>query len=287
MQDRGGARSYYHVDGLGSTRALTNQDGLVTDRYTYDAFGTILTRHGTTANLYLFAGERLDQGLGQYDLRARLYDPGTGRFESRDTSGVLTSGMRPLGDYLYGGADPVNNIDPSGHCIIASNRRYGNIVHKKIGEHFVELDPDHNVANQWISTILDLELGIYTIISNRLNLRPDLVERYEDRGYAYEIKPAGSWLEGKAQLTGYLKMLNAWDYRHRVWKYGTQYEPEHYIPVTDLVFAIVDDPVLGVIIYQVCDLKQIIHEAMVYMLYTALEAWYANAMLLADLGSPL
>ena len=38
FQDRAGVRSYYAVDGLGSTRALTNSAGAITDTENFDAF---------------------------------------------------------------------------------------------------------------------------------------------------------------------------------------------------------------------------------------------------------
>src|SRR4030095_3276262 len=60
-QGRGGVRSYYHVDGLGSTRALTDASGVVTDRYAYDAFGRTIGQVGSTGNVYLFAGEQRDK----------------------------------------------------------------------------------------------------------------------------------------------------------------------------------------------------------------------------------
>jgi outer membrane lipoprotein-sorting protein len=43
-QKRGNVKSYYHYDGLGSTRALTYSSGEITDTYTYDAFGNLLIR---------------------------------------------------------------------------------------------------------------------------------------------------------------------------------------------------------------------------------------------------
>lgn len=36
---RDGQTSYFHFDGQGNTRALTDPNHNVTDRYTYDAFG--------------------------------------------------------------------------------------------------------------------------------------------------------------------------------------------------------------------------------------------------------
>lgn len=115
FEDRAGARSYYAVDGMGSTRALTNTAGAVTDTYTYDAFGVAIGHAGTTANGYQFAGERFDGNLQQYDLRSRYYNPASGRFTSRDTYDGRTSSPLTLNHYTYAGGDPVDNSDPSGH----------------------------------------------------------------------------------------------------------------------------------------------------------------------------
>jgi hypothetical protein len=38
-QDRDGVAIYYHFDGQGSTLALSNENGDVTDEYAYNAFG--------------------------------------------------------------------------------------------------------------------------------------------------------------------------------------------------------------------------------------------------------
>ena len=56
-QDRGGTRTYYISDAIGSTRALVNQDGNVVATYTYDAYGRELSSTGTVPNVYLYAGE--------------------------------------------------------------------------------------------------------------------------------------------------------------------------------------------------------------------------------------
>jgi hypothetical protein len=47
-QTRRGVPSYYLVDGLGSTRALTDATGRFTDRYIYDAFGRTISQTGST-----------------------------------------------------------------------------------------------------------------------------------------------------------------------------------------------------------------------------------------------
>lgn len=106
--------SFHSLDGHGSVRQLTDQVGIITDTYTYDAFGKLILRTGTTPNPYLYAGERFDEDLGLYHLRARYYNADRGRFVSTDPYPGETDDPSSLHKYLYANADPVNFIDPSG-----------------------------------------------------------------------------------------------------------------------------------------------------------------------------
>src|SRR5207244_2978163 len=103
---------YYGYDGLGSTRYLTDDGGIITDTYVYDAFGILTASTGSTENDYLFAGEQWDPDLGLYYLRARYYHPYSGRFWTADT--FLGDEVDPLSlhKYVYCAADPVNRVDP-------------------------------------------------------------------------------------------------------------------------------------------------------------------------------
>jgi RHS repeat-associated protein len=107
-------RSFYHVDGLGSTRALTDINGLLTDAYSYEAFGEIIKQLGNTQNSYLFAGEQRDPNLGLDYLRARYLDVNSGRFYGRDPFKGIIKNPMTLNPFLYAGNNPVNLIDPSG-----------------------------------------------------------------------------------------------------------------------------------------------------------------------------
>ena len=117
-QIAGNVLSYYQYDGGGSVRQLTNSVGQVTDSYEYDAFGNSFTKVGTTPNNYLYRGEQYDSDLGLYYLRARYYNPATGRFPSRDPEdpdmGDPTD-PKTLHKYLYAGGEPINAVDPTGH----------------------------------------------------------------------------------------------------------------------------------------------------------------------------
>ena len=86
----------------------------MTDSYEYDAFGNSFTVSGTTPNNYLYRGEQFDSDLGLYYLRARYYNPASGRFYSRDPKDGRRTNPQSLLKYLYANGDPVNGIDPMG-----------------------------------------------------------------------------------------------------------------------------------------------------------------------------
>ena len=128
-QAQGGATSYYLYDGGGTVRGLANAAGAVTDTFTFDGFGNLISRTGTTANDMLYRGEQFDAGLGFYYLRARWYNPVSGRFLTTDKyegddSGALAYSNRNHASsdfahhlYEYGEADPVSFVDPTGRGV--------------------------------------------------------------------------------------------------------------------------------------------------------------------------
>jgi RHS repeat-associated protein len=110
-QKRGTTTSWYAFDGLGSTRQLTNNNESVTDTYSYDAFGNLLSSTGTTENVYRFVGRQgyyHDPESALTLLTTRYYQAAHGRFLTVDP---IRSG---LCWYLYGNANPINRTDPRG-----------------------------------------------------------------------------------------------------------------------------------------------------------------------------
>ena len=97
-----------------STRQLTDSNSLVTDTYTYDAFGLLLNRSGATENNYMYTGEQYDPNVGFYYLRARYYNQSNGRFLTMDTWAGSMFEPASLHKYLYCAGNPVGNWDPSG-----------------------------------------------------------------------------------------------------------------------------------------------------------------------------
>jgi hypothetical protein len=89
-QERDGQVRYYNFDGQGSTRELTDENGAVTDTYTYTAFGEEIAHTGTTDTPFRYGG-----ALGYYTdndpngiyVRERVYEPTNGRWLSPSDSG--------------------------------------------------------------------------------------------------------------------------------------------------------------------------------------------------------
>jgi len=103
-------------DGHGSTRQLTDTTGnLATDQvFSYDGYGVLLGYTGTPQTNLLYCGEYFDSDLKQYNLRARYYDPYSGRFNQLDLYAGNNADPQSLHKYLYCHANPVNGIDPTG-----------------------------------------------------------------------------------------------------------------------------------------------------------------------------
>jgi RHS repeat-associated protein len=105
--DAGGTKAFLR-DALGSTVALTDSAGAVTDVYTYEPFGRSIAQ-GSTANAERFTGREQDNSESYY-YRARYYRPTEGRFLSEDAIRLAPDASL----YAYVGGDPVSRIDPTG-----------------------------------------------------------------------------------------------------------------------------------------------------------------------------
>ena len=97
-----GESFYYHTDALGSTRELTDESGTVVATYNYDAFGNTIASTGTVENPFRFTGNvgyYWDEELQTYHIRARNYQPTTGRWTSQDPIG-FAGGINLYGAYF-------------------------------------------------------------------------------------------------------------------------------------------------------------------------------------------
>jgi len=112
-QRRGSSTSYYHYDGLGSTRELTDDSETVTDTNLCDAWGVNVDSTGSTENNYRWNGRSgyyHDVETSNYYVRARIYKPASARWLSVDPLGFVVGGNR----FIYSYNNVCINSDPSG-----------------------------------------------------------------------------------------------------------------------------------------------------------------------------
>jgi RHS repeat-associated protein len=172
-QEQANSRTYYYVDGLGSTRVLTDAQGAIVSKYNYEAYGELINSTGGVENKYLFAGEQFDEALGDYYNRARYYDADTGRFTRRDTFEGYQTKPTTLHSYIYANTNPVTFTDPSGFISInelTSVRNIADILSSsiRIGERFLSFVDKVDATISVIQTIQ----SAFNIVSSPSSLLP-------------------------------------------------------------------------------------------------------------------
>lgn len=108
-----GSSVFYTFDPQGSVAQRLDTAGTVLSSHLYDAFGLEQTTPTGVTDPYGFKGQwgyYTDRETGLQLLTLRYYDPGTGRFLTRDPSGYGGG----LNLYAYCGGNPVNLCDPTG-----------------------------------------------------------------------------------------------------------------------------------------------------------------------------
>ena len=111
-------KTYYVTDMHGNVVQLLDESGNVTKTYEYDSFGNEVKPEKKDENPYRYCGEYYDKETEEVYLRARYYEPGVGRFITRDTYTGESDEPLSLHLYTYCENDGVNMVDPSGHDAI-------------------------------------------------------------------------------------------------------------------------------------------------------------------------
>jgi RHS repeat-associated protein len=108
----------YHYDYRGSTVAITDTAGNVTDRVSYSPYGCVVSRLGNTDTPFLFNGSYgvMTEANGLIQMRARFYNTMSCRFINADPMGLEAG----LNHYAYASGNPVSLNDPFGLCTESS-----------------------------------------------------------------------------------------------------------------------------------------------------------------------
>ena len=111
-----GTLTVYHCDLRGSVRAVTDQTGTVTDRYSYSLYGEKTHDTGDGDHIFGYCGRDgvITERDGLLYMRARYYSPELKRFISADSVIGNLSSTPSLNRYAYANGNPVTQIDPFG-----------------------------------------------------------------------------------------------------------------------------------------------------------------------------
>ena len=112
--------TYYTQNAHGDVVNLTDKDGKVTKSYRYDAFGIEKNIDENDTNAFRYCGEYYDKETATVYLRARNYNPSTGRFISRDSFAGKNEEPLSLNKYTYCHNNPLIYFDPTGNVISLS-----------------------------------------------------------------------------------------------------------------------------------------------------------------------
>ncbi len=115
QEDANGFKTY-HYDYRGSTVAITDESGNVVDTFTYDTYGQLIARTGTTDTPFMYNGRDgvMTDANGLLYMRARYYSPELKRFINADIIVGDLSNSQTLNRYAYANGNPISNIDPFG-----------------------------------------------------------------------------------------------------------------------------------------------------------------------------
>ena len=103
---------YYLHNAHGDVVQRISENGTSAPKYKYDAFGNERNLVVTDPNPFRYCGEYYDAELQEIYLRARSYDPSTGRFSQEDPAKDTNNW------YSYTNHNPVNFTDPSGMIMV-------------------------------------------------------------------------------------------------------------------------------------------------------------------------
>jgi RHS repeat-associated protein len=113
----GNQARYYHFDYLGSTLALSDRQGQLTDLYVYSPYGRLLAHEGNNPQPFTFVGRwgvRMELSGTLYQMGARYYDAESGRFLSREPLWPILGDPIQSNPYQYARSQPSLWIDPFG-----------------------------------------------------------------------------------------------------------------------------------------------------------------------------
>ena len=150
-EETSGSFKTYHFDYRGSTAAITDINGNVTDTFEYDTYGNLISRTGTSAVIFLYNGRDgvVTDENGLIYMRARYYSPELRRFINADIIAGEISNAATLNRYAYANGNPVSNIDPFGLSAERGTTTYDEKYYKSKAYKKIQDNADDILLYSW------------------------------------------------------------------------------------------------------------------------------------------
>ena len=123
---------YFFKNQQGDIIAITDQNGDVIAKYSYDAWGLCtITQDSSTVgianiNPFRYRGYYFDSEIGMYYLQSRYYNPVVGRFVNADEPECVMLSLNAVRHdlFAYCNNNPINYTDATGHIALADDALY-------------------------------------------------------------------------------------------------------------------------------------------------------------------
>ncbi len=148
---------YYHLDALGSVRAITDQNAAVIERHDYLPFGEEWNPQ-PSIDARKFTGKERDLETGYDYFGARYLSSKTARFTTTDPSYTLTENLvdpQRWNRYSYVRNSPMRYVDPDGRVVRVADDKALNIMKSTVPaslRQFIGLTKDNRIDPRLINS---------------------------------------------------------------------------------------------------------------------------------------
>lgn len=168
----------YHFDFRGSTVAVTDSSGTVTDTFAYDTYGKCIARTGTSDIIFGYNGRDgvVTDDNGLIYMRACYYSPDMKRFINADVIAGAISNAITLNRFAYANGNPVSFVDPFGLWSLKDAwNSFTNWVDEKI------VDPVVETYHEAKDAVVDIyNTAKNAVVDTYNNAKDFVVDTYND-----------------------------------------------------------------------------------------------------------
>ena len=208
----------YHFDCRGSTIAITDASGNITDTFAYDTYGKLLTRTGTSKVIFGYNGRDgvVTDDNGLIYMRARYYSPEMKRFINADVVAGAISNAITLNRFAYANGNPVSFVDPFGLHVFDWFNKAGEWIGNKANDIKDWAVDTYNEAKDAIvdtyNEVKDWVVDTYNdakqaIVETYNEVKDQVIDTYNDTKIAF--KATASWVDNNVVKPSKEALANA------------------------------------------------------------------------------